>query len=151
MVDLDDVELDGALEAIHLGFRALVAAPDRLLSPRGLGRSHHRILYLVQRRPGIAVGGLIERLGVTKQAVSAPLRELVEQRLVAARSSAADGRQKVLSLTAAGRRLEAALTGDQHERLRSAFRGIDAREIRAWRNVTRRIADGGDRARASGG
>ncbi len=140
MVDLEAPGLDEALEAFHLAFRALVAVPDSLLAARGLGRPHHRILYLVRRRPGTTVGRLIDALEVTKQAVNVPLRELIGQRLVLARSSAADGRQKLLQLTAAGRRFEAALTGDQHQRLRAAFAGADEPTIHAWRAITQRIA-----------
>ena len=51
---------------------------------RGLGRVHHRILYFVARSPGIAVNALLGVLDVSKQALHAPLRELVDKGLIAA-------------------------------------------------------------------
>ncbi len=140
MLDLDDAALDASLEGFHLAFRALVAEPDRLLAMRGLGRAHHRILYLVRRRPGITVGDLVAALGVTKQAVNGPLRQLVEQRLIGARTAADDARRRLLNLTAAGHRFEAQLTGDQHRRLRSAFGRAGGAKVRAWHEVMRVIA-----------
>ena len=66
-----------AIEQFYFGYRAFTALPDRILSQRGLGRVHHRILYFVGRNPKISVNDLLGMLSVTKQALNAPLRQLI--------------------------------------------------------------------------
>ena len=82
---------------------------------------HHRILYFVGRNPGIAINALLDILGVTKQALNAPLRRLVEMKLVAVRTAARDRRYRELRLTRDGARLEAQLTGTQMAHLAAVF------------------------------
>src|SRR6185503_12973654 len=99
-------QLNQALELMYFGFRGLVDAPDRLLSRRGLGRMHHRVMYFIARRPGLSVGDLLERLAVTKQALHRPLRELVSRRLVTIGADRNDRRVRRLALSKTGEALE---------------------------------------------
>ena len=66
-----------AIEQFYFGYRAFTAPPDRILDQRGLGRVHHRILYFVGRNPQISVNTLLGLLSVSKQALNAPLRQLI--------------------------------------------------------------------------
>ena len=52
-----------ALELFHRAYRIFNSRADRILEDRGLGRSHHRILYFVGRNPGVAVNTLFGILG----------------------------------------------------------------------------------------
>jgi hypothetical protein len=45
-----------------------------VLAGRGLGRAHHRILYLLAKLRAPSVAELIAALGISKQAASGPLR-----------------------------------------------------------------------------
>src|SRR6476646_5095673 len=83
-------ELLASVEALFFGYRAFTAPPDRMLEDLGLGRVHHRILYFVGRNPHLTVNELLAILGVTKQALNAPLRQLVERDLVASTPSEHD-------------------------------------------------------------
>ncbi len=62
--------LDAAIELMHFAYRELVAKPDRVLAGRGLGRAHHRILYLLAKLRAPSVAELIAALGISKQAAS---------------------------------------------------------------------------------
>jgi DNA-binding MarR family transcriptional regulator len=130
-----EAELNQALELFHFAFRAFTAKPDQLLESRGLQRVHHRILYFVGRNPGIRVSGLLAILGVSKQALHAPLRQLQAMSLVADSPDATDKRGKCLTLTAEGAKLEAALSGAQRKLLAQVFEqtGVDGEA--AWRSV----------------
>ena len=55
---------------MYYGWRALRWRADEYLVKLGLSRVHHRILYVVVRRPDIAIGALIETLGISKQALN---------------------------------------------------------------------------------
>lgn len=131
---------DDAPALLFFAFRALTAEPDRILSERGLGRVHHRILYFVARRPGVRVGGLLATLGVSKQAMHGPLRALLRSGLVVATAAAGNRRAKELRLTREGERLERRLTGAQRRRFARAFRGAGADAEHGWREIMSRLA-----------
>ena len=130
-----ELELNHALELFHFAFRAFTAKPDQLLESRGLQRVHHRILYFVGRNPGIRVSGLLAILGVSKQALHAPLRQLLAMSLVQDSPDAVDKRGKCLTLTSEGAKLEAALSGAQRKLLAQVFEQAGADSETAWRSV----------------
>jgi DNA-binding MarR family transcriptional regulator len=114
MTDLiDEEDLREAIELLYFGYREFTAGPDRILAQRGLNRVHHRILYFVGRNEDVSVSELLAILAVSKQALNAPLRQLVSMGLVSNQPSDRDRRVKELNLTAEGRRLERRLTGTQ--------------------------------------
>jgi len=139
MVDLDDPALSGdlhaAIEQFYFAYRGFTDRPDRILEKRGLGRVHHRILYFIGRRPDVSVRGLLDLLAVSKQALNAPLRQLMEMGLVGVEVSPDDRRVKRLSLTEAGRKLEAELTEAQTRHLRAAFDRAGAEAMKGWKAV----------------
>jgi DNA-binding MarR family transcriptional regulator len=128
-----------AIEDLYFGYRAFTALPDKILAERGLGRTHHRILYFVCREPGISVGELLAVLSITKQAANRPLRELEQQELVAVTADAQDRRVRRLSPTASGQQLEARLSESQMRLLEAAFTDSGASSERGWRTVITRL------------
>ncbi|WP_304169857.1 MarR family winged helix-turn-helix transcriptional regulator [Phenylobacterium aquaticum] len=136
MIDLDRQDaLRGAIELLYFAYRGFTDLPDRILERRGLGRVHHRILYFIGSRPDVSVRGLLDLLAVSKQALNAPLRQLMEMGLVAALPAASDRRVKNLRLTPEGQRLEAELTGAQMRHLEAAFDKAGAPQEEGWRAV----------------
>src|SRR4051812_39064628 len=99
---VDISPLDEVLAHLHFAFRTVVEEPDELLAQRGLGRVHHRILFFVSKNPGIRVGELLAVLGVSKQALHRPLRELVAAGLLASRAEADNRRVRALRVTRTG-------------------------------------------------
>lgn len=141
MVDLErQGELRGAIELLYFAYRGFTDRPDRMLERQGLGRVHHRILYFIGRRPEVSVSGLLGLLAVSKQALNAPLRQLIESNLVAATASTEDRRVKTLRLTPEGERLEAELTGAQMSHLDAAFERAGPDALRGWRRVMTELA-----------
>ena len=140
MVDLTRQQtLHEAIELLYFGYRRFTERPDRILERRGLGRVHHRILYFVGRRPDISIGGLLELLAVSKQALNAPLRQLMEMHLVAA-VAGEDRRVRRLRLTAEGQRLEEELSGVQMRQLAAIFERAGAEQEQGWRTVMTALA-----------
>jgi DNA-binding MarR family transcriptional regulator len=141
MVDLNrQDELRRAIELLFFAYREFTDRPDRILERRGLGRVHHRILYFVGRNSGISVSGLLNVLAVSKQALSAPLRQLSEMDLVAVHPDTTDRRVKRLALTEAGHDLEAELTGTQMRHLSAAFEKTGAPNEAGWMRVMETLA-----------
>lgn len=140
MVDVErQNELREAIELFYFAYREFTSGPDRVLERRGLGRVHHRILYFVGRNPDIGVNNLLEILAVTKQALNAPLRQLLEMKLVTSTSATHDRRVRQLRLTAEGQKLEAQLTGTQITGLAQAFEAVGPSAEGGWRKAMRAI------------
>ncbi len=91
---------------MYYGWRGMTLEADEYLAKQGLSRPHHRILYVVARRPDIAIGALIEILGISKQALNRPLNLLLERKLLTSKRAPEQHRSKLLRLTEAGRRIE---------------------------------------------
>lgn len=146
-VDANSPEQDQAFfEAVELlfhAYRAFTAKPDAILAERGLGRLHHRILYFVARKPGRRVSDLLQTLGVTKQAIHGPLKQLVAMDLVRVAEDAQDRRVRRLSLSAGGAALEAQLCETQRQLLNGVFADKGAGAELAWRQVMAELAGRG--------
>lgn len=141
MVDVSrEQHLNEALELFFFAYREFTAYPDELLAGKNLQRVHHRILYFVGRNPRITVGELLGILGVTKQALNAPLRRLIEDGLIESTPGERDRRVRELQLTAEGARLEGDLSGSQRTRMASIFAEVGSDQEAAWREVMQRVA-----------
>lgn len=137
----NESRLNSAIELLYFGYRAFTALPDEILAQRSLARVHHRILYFVARDPGLSVNQLLAKLGVSKQALNAPLRQLQEIGLVSARLSEQDRRVKCLTLTEEGKKLEAELSASQHKLLNSIFNICGQEAETNWRMVMTALAN----------
>ncbi len=136
MVDLNNSDaLRAAAEQFFFAYRAFTSQPDRLLEQRGLGRVHHRILYFVGRHPKISVNTLLGILGVSKQALNVPLRQLIESSLISVDVAEHDRRVKQLTLTDDGTALEEELTSIQTRHLAAAFDEAGDEAARGWLKV----------------
>lgn len=137
-----EAALDDAMELIHFAFRRVVAGPDALLAQNGMGRLHHRLLYVLGKNPGLRVLELADILGVSKQAIHGPLGDLKDRELVDDAVDPNDGRARTLQLTAAGTRFERRLAALQHAAFEEAFAeaGRDAED--AWRRVSDLLGGG---------
>ncbi len=136
MVDLKrQAQLRDAIEGMFFSYRAFTERPDRILERRGLGRVHHRILYFVGRNPGVSIKGLLDILDVSKQALNAPLRQLIEMKLLTTTANTEDRRVRNLRLTEEGEHLEAELSGAQMRHLEAALAHVGPEAEAGWRKV----------------
>ncbi|MFA7439934.1 MAG: MarR family transcriptional regulator [Sphingomonadaceae bacterium] len=106
---LRESEIRHGVELLYFGYSHLVSSADSLLAQHKLGRAHHRALHFIARRPGLPVFELLRLLGITKQALSRILIDLVRENFVLQKVGTSDRRQRRLHLTPAGAELEAAL------------------------------------------
>lgn len=144
MIDLKNRALLDSIELLYFGYRAFTSRPDLILARRGLNRVHHRLLYFVGRNPGISVNALREILGVSKQAMNTPLRQLIEMRLIHASAAERDRRIKELSLTSDGAELERQLTETQMQQLADVFEANGEEAADHWRAVMRALGTSRD-------
>lgn len=142
---LTDEQLRTGIELMFFAYRDFTGDPDRILAERGYGRAHHRAIHFIRHRPGIAVAGLIEVLGVTKQSLNRVLRQLIEDGLVTQTVGETDRRQRLLHLTAEGEELETSLSLTQRDRLRRAYLEAGPEAVAGFREVLHRMMDEGAR------
>lgn len=129
------------LELLHFAFRNVVREADQILKERGLNRAHHRILYFVGQAGDMAMLDLLRILGISRQSLHRPLRELIDQQLVDVRPLASNRRFFTVALTAAGRDLEDRLTGPQRQLFEDAEAKVGRADLEAWRRVMATLAE----------
>ncbi|WP_415767076.1 MarR family winged helix-turn-helix transcriptional regulator [Pseudomonas sp. ZB1P45] len=124
-----------AMEAFFFGYQAFTAKADEMLERRGLSRVHQRIVFFIARYPNLSVKELLALLGVTKQALNIPLRQLVEMHLVNSVASETDKRKRLLELTDDGARFEQSLRREQVKLLERAFAEAGETAVNGWMAV----------------
>ncbi|MGA8136327.1 MULTISPECIES: MarR family transcriptional regulator [Pseudomonas] len=121
-----------AMQAFFFGYQAFTAKADEMLERRGLSRVHQRIVFFIARYPDVSVKELLTLLGVSKQALNMPLRQLTEMGLVRSVASEADKRKRLLRLTADGASLEESLRREQVKLLQKAFAQAGEAAVEGW-------------------
>ncbi|EJM22863.1 MULTISPECIES: MarR family winged helix-turn-helix transcriptional regulator [Pseudomonas] len=121
-----------AMEAFFFGYQAFTAKADEMLERRGLSRVHQRIVFFIARYPNLSVKELLALLGVSKQALNMPLRQLQEMHLVDSVASETDKRKRLLELTAEGAKLEQALRREQVKLLERVFAEAGETAVNGW-------------------
>ena len=140
MLDLKSTTTQqAAMEAFFFGYQAFTAKPDEMLARRGLSRVHHRILFFIACYPGLSMKELLAALGVSKQALNIPLRQLMEMQLVESQPAANDKRKRLLGLTVEGAKLEQALRREQAKLLQRIFTDAGVAAVNGWLAVNQAL------------
>ncbi len=128
-------DIDSDIWLFHLAFRQLVKQPDALLQTLGLGRIHHRILFVIGRSGEMAVGAIAEKLDISRQALHGPMRQLRDGQLIASSPSPENRTVQLVRLTNAGLALEHEISELQRQHLRMAFSQAGKGANVGWRNA----------------
>jgi len=140
MLDLKNpISQQEAMEAFFFGYQAFTAKADEMLERRGLSRVHQRIVFFIARYPNLSVKELLALLGVTKQALNMPLRQLVEMHLVDSVASETDKRKRLLKLTEDGARFEQSLRREQVKLLERVFAEAGEAAVDGWLAVNKAL------------
>lgn len=140
-VDLKAADpVDPSLELMYFGLKGMTREADALLAAHGLGRAHHRILFVIARIDGISVGALRDSLGISAQALHRPLKQLQERGFVAISRNPNEHRSKGLHLTASGRAIEHDASEAERAVMRDAFREAGPKAAAQWASVMEIIA-----------
>lgn len=117
----DEVNDLSIIELLFFSYRDFTADPDKQLETMGFGRAHHRVLYFVNRKPGMSVAELLDVLKITKQSLARVLKQLVDNGHIVQLTGEIDRRQRELYPTASGRELILSLTKPQSNRIAAAL------------------------------
>jgi DNA-binding MarR family transcriptional regulator len=130
-----------AMEAFFFGYQAFTAKADEMLDRRGLSRVHQRIVFFIARYPGLSVTELLGVLGVSKQALNTPLRQLVEMDLVLSVAPETDKRKRLLELTIEGAKFEESLRREQVKLLQRVFAEAGREAVDGWLAVNQALGN----------
>lgn len=137
---LRDEELRQGMEMLFFAWARVSAGADQVLARHGLGRAHHRAIYFIGRNPDITVGDLLAILGITKQSLSRVVRRLTDEGYVEQRPGLQDRRQRRLSLTESGQRLEREAFEAQRALFAAAYRQTGVEAVEGFRQVLGSLA-----------
>jgi len=129
------------MEAFFFGYQAFTAKADEMLDRRGFSRVHQRIVFFIARYPGLSVKELLGVLGVSKQALNAPLRQLMAMDLVLSEAPDSDKRKRLLVLTEEGVKFEQALRREQVKLLQRVFAEAGREAVDGWLLVNLALGD----------
>jgi DNA-binding MarR family transcriptional regulator len=129
------------MEAFFFGYQAFTAKADEMLDRRGLSRVHQRIVFFIARYPGLSVKELLSVLGVSKQALNTPLRQLIELGLVLSIAPETDKRKRLLELTADGATFEESLRREQVKLLQRVFAEAGRDAVDGWLEVNQALGN----------
>ena len=128
-----------AMQAFFFGYQAFTAKADEMLARRGLSRVHQRIVFFIAHYPAVSVKELLTLLGVSKQALNTPLRQLIEMDLVVSVVPPSDKRKRLLELTADGIRFEASLRREQVKLLQRVFEHAGEEAVNGWLTINQAL------------
>lgn len=138
------------IERLFFAYRDFTADCDIILSKFGFGRAHHRVLYFVNRRPGIRVADLLEILNITKQSLGRVLKQLIEDDFLVQQQGANDRRERLLFPTEKGRKLAVELSVPQSRRIHSALNLLSESEQEAARQFLMQLINAEERSFVEG-
>ncbi len=140
-IDLKKLDpVDDALALMYYGWRGMTRDADAYLATLGLSRVHHRMLYAIARAEAPTVTALLAILGVSKQALHRPMRQLLDGGYVETTRDPARHRFKILALTPAGREVEHRASEHERRVMREAFDQVGRVGRDAWAEVMASIA-----------
>lgn len=138
---LRDEDMRQAQDLLMVACRAFTGVIDSALQEYGLGHAHHRIMQAVALQPGIAVGALLDVLGITKQSMSRALGELLAMGALRQETAPEDRRKRRLYLSPHGAEIESHLFSLQREVLLRVYRKAGGKAVDGFRRVMRGLID----------
>jgi DNA-binding MarR family transcriptional regulator len=130
--------------AMHHG---LQATSKRMAVQLGVTGPQRLVIRLVGRRPGISAGELADVLRVHPSTLTGVLRRLEERAFISRKADPEDRRRAVLTLTAAGKQVDAQRGGTVEAAVRRVIERIPDEDVEATRRTLTALAHelGGDK------
>ena len=139
---LKDEQIKDFIQLISYAYRETFSDPKEILAKKFFGPAHLRVLNLIERNPGISLGGLIFKLKVTKQSLNRVLRELIKSKMIKQVKDDSDTRRKNLFLDKEGKIFFEKVYESQKKRIFNALKNSEPESVIKFREVLNRIING---------
>jgi|TARA_B110000914_G_C15442614_1_gene436845 DNA-binding MarR family transcriptional regulator len=139
---LKDNQIKDFIQLLFYAYRETFSDPKEVLAKRYFGPAHLRILNLIERHPGISLGGLIYKLKITKQSINRVLRELIKNKMIKQMQDDDDSRKKNLYLDKEGKLFFDKTYEKQKKRIFNALKNSEPDSVLKIKEVLKKIIDG---------
>lgn len=129
----------GGMDLLMFANRSHLSHADQALAEQGLGRAHHRVIYILSRNPGSTVTEILEFLGITKQSLGRVMKDLKNKGMVEARPGKRDRRNKLVFLTVKGYEIENVLFERMHENMARAYAAAGEDAVGGYWTLTQHL------------
>ena len=138
---LKEKNLKDVIELLLKAYTSSFSDSEQNLQKRSLGKSHHRLIVLIDNNPGIKVTEILNILKITKQSLNRVLQDLIQKDIITQAKAEKDKREKKIFLTENGKELSLSLFNSQKLRVLNAFKKSSPDEVLYFKNVLKRIIE----------
>ena len=110
---LKEKNLKDVIELLLKSYTSSFSDSEQTLKRNSLGKAHHRLVILVDNKPGIRVTEILNCLKITKQSLNRVIQELIKKNLITLEKGEKDGREKKIYLTTKGAEFSNSLFSSQ--------------------------------------
>ena len=96
---LREKNLKDVIELLLKSYTSSFSDSEQTLKRNSLGKAHHRLVILVDNKPGIRVTEILNCLKITKQSLNRIIQDLIKKNLISLEKGEKDGREKKIYLT----------------------------------------------------
>ena len=136
---LKEKNLKDVIELLLRGYTSSFSDAEQTLKRNSLGKTHHRIMVLIDNNPGIKVTEVLNILKITKQSLNRVIQDLLKKKLITQKKAKKDGREKEIFLSEEGEVFCNTLFNSQKNRVLNAFKKSSPDEVIYFKNVLKRI------------
>ena len=138
---LKEKNLKDVIELLLKSYTSSFSDSEQTLKRNSLGKAHHRLIILVDNKPGLKVSEILNNLKVTKQSLNRVIQDLIKKDLIILKKGEKDGREKKIYLTDKGINFSDSIFNSQKSRILSAFKKSSPDEVLYFKNVLKRIIE----------
>jgi DNA-binding MarR family transcriptional regulator len=139
---LKDEQIKDFIQLLFYAYREIFSDPKKILNKYSFGPAHLRALNLVERNPGVNLGGLMFLLKITKQSLNRVLRDLIESKMIKQVKDEEDTRRKNLFLDREGQIFFNEIYETQKKRIHDALKNSEPDSVVKFKEVLNKIING---------
>ena len=138
---LKDEQIKEFIEKLFLSYRDTFSDSKTVLNKYSLGIAHNKVLHIVSSHKGITIGGLLNKLKITKQSLNRVLRDLIKYNAITIKKGEVDSRRRRIFLNEKGKKLFNEIFLEQKKRIYNALKNSDSDSVIKFKNVLSRIVN----------
>ena len=142
---LKDEQIKEFIEKLFLTYRDTFSDSKTILNKYSLGIAHNKVLHILSTYKGITIGGLLNKLKITKQSLNRILRDLIKIDVITFKKDSKDTRIKHVYLNEKGEKIFDEIFSKQKKRIYNALLNSTSKEVVDFNKVLKRLISSDER------
>ena len=142
---LKDEQIKEFIEKLFLTYRDTFSDSKTILNKYSLGIAHNKVLHILSTYKGITIGGLLNKLKITKQSLNRILRDLIKIDVITFKKDSKDTRIKHVYLNEKGEKIFDEIFSEQKKRIYNALLNSTSKEVVDFNKVLKRLINSDER------